>query len=143
MPLIEPNISAGASALGAGGSCCGLAFCWTAAFRGRFCGDRFSTTAASRPSLFDSSAELESREALFGRVGVGAAALRRGAVAGLRSHGCEAAIIGLSGVRGGCTTFCMEMTHLHALFKSALVQAAHPLRLSSAALQSRWPTASR
>eukprot|EP00966_Prymnesium_polylepis_P317910 7343834-Prymnesium_polylepis.1 len=31
MPLIEPNVSARASALGAGGSCCGLAFCWTAA----------------------------------------------------------------------------------------------------------------
>eukprot|EP00966_Prymnesium_polylepis_P319790 7376217-Prymnesium_polylepis.1 len=99
MPLVDSTASAGASAFGAGGSCCGLAFCWTAAFRGRFCGDRFSTTAASRSSLFDSSAELESREALFGRVDVGAAALRRGGMAGRRSHGCEAAIIGLSGGR--------------------------------------------
>eukprot|EP00966_Prymnesium_polylepis_P311639 7201057-Prymnesium_polylepis.2 len=33
--------------------------------------------------------------------------------------------------------------HLHALFKSTLVQAAHPLRRTAAALQSRWPTASR
>eukprot|EP00966_Prymnesium_polylepis_P038641 896950-Prymnesium_polylepis.1 len=36
----------------------------------------------------------------------------------------------------------MEMTHIHALFKSALVQAAHQLRTTAAALQSRWPTVS-
>eukprot|EP00966_Prymnesium_polylepis_P107876 2497979-Prymnesium_polylepis.1 len=37
----------------------------------------------------------------------------------------------------------LETDHLHALFKSPLVRAAHSPRVSQPALQSRWPAASR
>eukprot|EP00966_Prymnesium_polylepis_P081187 1880742-Prymnesium_polylepis.1 len=39
--------------------------------------------------------------------------------------------------------FSMEMDHLHATFDSPFVRATHPVRLSQAALQSRWPAPSR
>eukprot|EP00966_Prymnesium_polylepis_P047338 1095974-Prymnesium_polylepis.1 len=46
-------------------------------------------------------------------------------------------------LRGRRAVGSMEIAHLHAADRSAVIRAAHPVRAYDPALQSRWPAASR